>query len=679
MKKFIKRMAAVALAAAMLVTSIIPTGITTAYAQEMPQMIPIRATFEALGAEVAWVDEQVHVVMNGNTWVFTPGASTAVFNSYERPMVMPVSNIDDRAFISMPDAALTLEPTGQFSQTALTAVFTAQTMMEMMGITGLTMALVDAESGLTWTQALGYADSVSGHRANAHTLFQIGSISKPVTAVAVMQLVEQGVICLDEPIVTYIPEFSLLPNYILGGNSDNITTRMLLSNTSGIVTNWFNGFAVTGYGHYQGHMNGLLEWLPSREMSFPAGEMYEYANAGWTLLGILVARMTGHDNYFEGFSQFAEENIFAPIGMERSTFVFDSNITNFARPYATHGVQMPMFNTAALSAGSMFSSAYDMSLLMHELLGGERLLPQKTIDYMLQVHTPEGCTDYGLGFVRTVSADGFAAIGHSGGLINFFSDMIFNTESELGVFVSINSSSGAMIVQMLSNTILQTAVMEKTGNVPRVAPVSGVAIDPAAVPVELTAEELDAIYEEFGGVYSFGIAGVWTLELVNGVLTWFANISTAAAEMAGVSDVIELVPMSDGTFYADGSREIFTHDAEGNTKIISYTIMGIFPGVRARVEDYLAPEGFEQFVGVYTFVPQVTGEISHMSTEIGISISDVGVPMLGVTFPQHGYVEFMLRQIGNTMVADGPGMVLIFEICEDGVASIDMMGAQFER
>ena len=679
MKKFIKKVATVALAATMLATSIVPTGLVTVNAQEMPPMLPIRATFEALGAELDWVNDQVHITMNGNEWVITPGAPTAMFNSNERPMIMPVSHIGDRTYISMPDAALILEPTGQFPQTALTAVLTAQAMMEMVGITGLTMSLVDAETGLTWTQALGYADSVRGNRANQHTLFQIGSISKPVTAIAVMQLVEQGVISLDEPIATYIPEFSLLPNYVLGGDSNEITVRMLLANTSGIVTNWFRGFAVEGYDHYQGIMNGLLEWLPTREMDFPAGERYEYANAGWVLLGILVARMTDNDNYFEGFSQFANENIFAPLNMDRSTFVFDPSITNFAMPYVAAGVQMPMFNTPALSAGSMFSSAHDMALLMHDLLRGDTLLPPSTVEYMLQRHTPQGGANYGLGFIHTVSTDGFAAVGHSGGLINFFSNMIFNTESGLGVFVSINSSSGAMIVEMLSNTILQTAVLEKTGNVPRVAPIGGVALDPAAVPIELSAEELQAIYEEFGGMYSFGVAGVWTLELVDGVLTWFANISTIALEIADVADVIQLIPLSDGTFYADGSREVFTHDTDGNPMIMTHTIMGIFSGTRASFEDYLAPEGFEQFAGVYNFVPQVAGEISHMSTSIIVSVSDDGVPMLGVAFPQVGYVELILRQVGNTMVADGPGMVLIFEMCDDGVATIDMMGARFVR
>lgn len=102
-------------------------------------------------------------------------------------------------------------------------------------------------------------------------MFQVGSTSKPFTAVAVMQLVEQGIIDLDEPIVTYIPEFSLLTSPVFGGNSDNITTRMLLSNTSGIISNWLYAFYVTGDETYQGNMNGLLEWLPTREMSFEEG------------------------------------------------------------------------------------------------------------------------------------------------------------------------------------------------------------------------------------------------------------------------------------------------------------------------------------------------------------------------------------------------------------------------
>ncbi|MCL2620612.1 MAG: serine hydrolase [Defluviitaleaceae bacterium] len=444
--------------------------------------LPLRQTFEEANAVVDWVNGSVTISYDGNNWVFTPGETVAQRNGVEIELSTPILLVDGRTFISADDLAMIRgEQAKPFDQTIELATQLALEMMAEFGVTGASIAFVDAESGFSWTQGFGYADSVNGLVADEYTLFQIGSTSKPFTAIAIMQLVEQGVIDLDELIVTYLPEFSMLPSFRFGGNSDNVTTRMLLSNTSGVPSEFARGnMSITGY-YYQGLMNGgLLEFLSLSEMSFEEGTMYEYSNMGWALLGIIAARMSGYTNYFEGFVLLTQENIFAPLGMERSSFVLSEDMTNIAMSYLMAGQQDDFTILASdLPAGSMFSNAHDMARFMHTLLGdgtigGNRLLEQETIAYMMQSHTDHVDTDifleaYGLGFLKMASAitAGIQTVGHGGTLTHYHTEMILSPESGLGVFVTTNSVTGAAITTSLASAILDAAVTEKNIDIPR--------------------------------------------------------------------------------------------------------------------------------------------------------------------------------------------------------------------
>ena len=131
MKKFMKKSVASALAATMLFASVFPVA---AQAIEMPQYVPIRSFFEAVGAEVDWVDSQVIVSINGDEWVLTPGTKEAMLNSEEMTLASPVTLADGRAMISFDDAALLFAGASDFPQTAVTAVLTATQLMEQAGV-----------------------------------------------------------------------------------------------------------------------------------------------------------------------------------------------------------------------------------------------------------------------------------------------------------------------------------------------------------------------------------------------------------------------------------------------------------------------------------------------------------------------------------------------------------------
>jgi len=678
MRNFTKKVLALVVAVSMLFASV---TVVHANEAENPEFLPLRTIFEDAGASVNWGDGTAVIIMpNGDEWVFTPGAQTATLNSDTVQLSTPVVVVNGVSFISFEDIvalfgwheATYLEPLGEMGATIATAVETAYTFMDLAGITGLTIALVDVETGFTWTQGFGYADSVNGLPVDEHTLFQIGSVSKPFTAVAVMQLVEQGLIDLDAPLVNYIPEFSALPNPALGGDSNDVTVRMLLTNTSGIVGNYLYGWMITGDEQYQGHMNSdLLEWLPTYTLVFPPGTMYNYSNNGWTLLSILVARVMGFDNYFEGFVEHTNATIFAPLGMERSTFEHTAGLTNVAMPYLTLGNQDVMHTTSLLGAGGLFTSAYEMARFMHTIggngsLDGQSLLPLSTLAYMMQGHvvaTP-GVMGYGLGFAQLTIGE-HVLTGHDGALIHYHSSMFFDLDAGLGVFVSANTVSGIAIAVPLALVVLEAAITEKTGAAPVFeAPPA----DDADIFV-LSEEELAAL-TVFEGIYDFGDEGIWEMAIIDNVLTFIGVIT------------FELTPLPDGTFdsiVGNYAFEIIDGTAVATLSVGDVQVVGTKIDSDEEIE-FAPPEGFMDWVGTYNFVPQVANEAAIMNQLI-IGVNAHGAPTITVVQQVHPYIggspEAPLIQYGDYWLASN--VPVRFFIDADGNRSIEFMGGLFVK
>ncbi|GAI00234.1 unnamed protein product [marine sediment metagenome] len=108
-------------------------------------------------------------------------------------------------------------------------------------VTGLSIALVDGQD-VVWAQGFGYADQENDVKATTETIYEIGSISKTITATAIMRLQEQGLINIDYSLIEYLPEFSILPPLGFDPQPDNpITIRTMLTHHSGLPGDLFNG------------------------------------------------------------------------------------------------------------------------------------------------------------------------------------------------------------------------------------------------------------------------------------------------------------------------------------------------------------------------------------------------------------------------------------------------------
>jgi CubicO group peptidase (beta-lactamase class C family) len=259
------------------------------------------------------------------------------------------------------------------------------------GATPGASVLVTCEGETVFAYNAGMADIEWQQPISSNTRFRLGSISKPLTAVAVLQLVEQGRIELDTQISAYVPN---LPDYMRA-----VTVRQLLSHTSGLpdilltpallplARDWVSVQQVIG-------MQGKT---PPR---FAPGEQYDYSNFNYVLIAALIEAVEE-----TSYGDFMDEDVFSRLGLLRSSY--DSRLSILperAQGYDTspfgellHSENIDASHTSA--AGALLSSANDLGTWASLLMSGELLQADTLAEAWTATVLPNGeATSYGLGF-----------------------------------------------------------------------------------------------------------------------------------------------------------------------------------------------------------------------------------------------------------------------------------------
>lgn len=170
-----------------------------------------------------------------------------------------------------------------------TSKFITETMAEK-NMVGLSIALVD-DGRIAWARGFGWADRESGVSARADTRYMLGSGSKTLTTVALLQLVDRGLLCLEKPATTYLPEFQLFPRF--PGQMQNITVERLLNHHSGIPGDIYNGGFVAESWNQWGcdlYADWLLHCLANEYPSYAPGEISVYCNTGFVLADSFIVQ-----------------------------------------------------------------------------------------------------------------------------------------------------------------------------------------------------------------------------------------------------------------------------------------------------------------------------------------------------------------------------------------------------
>jgi D-alanyl-D-alanine carboxypeptidase len=214
--------------------------------------------------------------------------------------------------------------------------------------------------------AYGMADRERRIANNPETAFNLGSINKAFTQIAILQLRAAGKLDLDSTVATYWPDY---PNKEV---ARRITIRQLMRHTSGIGGNIFDPPA----GGKRNDIRALGDYLPlfvNRPLQFPPGSRNAYSNAGYVVLGLLVERLSGKDYY-----TYVREHILQPAGMTRTgSFLVDSLPPNTAIGYTRGGTNAPLSTSLrpnsrdlpgrGSSAGGGYSTAQDLLRFLQAL------------------------------------------------------------------------------------------------------------------------------------------------------------------------------------------------------------------------------------------------------------------------------------------------------------------------
>lgn len=283
--------------------------------------------------------------------------------------------------------------------------------MARQNIPGLSVAIVVRDQ-LVWSSGFGLADMENFVPSKVNTVYRLASLSKPITAVAVMQLVEQGKLDLDAPVQRYCPAFPK--------KHWMITTRQLLGHLAGIRhyrehggDDWSNP-EINSTLHYES-LTRSLDIFKDDPLLFEPGTRWNYSTYGYTLLGCIVEAASGMK-----FADYLSQNVFRPAGMMH-TRVDDVRvlISNRARGYAqtrTDELQnAPLSDTSnKIPGGGLCSTVDDIGRFV-VALNSNRLLKSETRQTMFAMQkTVDGKeTGYGLGWF-IMARSGEKVVRHGG-------------------------------------------------------------------------------------------------------------------------------------------------------------------------------------------------------------------------------------------------------------------------
>ena len=296
----------------------------------------------------------------------------------------------------------------------------------------------------------GLADIASGRAVTPDTVFRIGSITKTFTAIAVMQLAEQGLVDLDLPAGSYLRSYALVP----ARGHHQPTVRQLLTHTAGLPLLVYPARAfrpVLGDTVPHGQrVPSLSEYYRGRlHLIAEPGTRHTYSNHGFATLGQIVEDITA-----QSLSHYFREHIFGPLGMSRSDLIRSDRVTaGLATGYAMRGGGPRPVRDCDLvtaGAGAIYSTAADMARYTAALLAGGRgehgqILGTESLACMFAPHyQPDPrLPGIGLGFFRR-DVGGHLVVGHDGLVPGFTSQLSLAPDDGVGVVAFTNGARAAM-------------------------------------------------------------------------------------------------------------------------------------------------------------------------------------------------------------------------------------------
>lgn len=316
-------------------------------------------------------------------------------------------------------------------------------------VPGASVVIVD-EAGERYAEGFGARDLESNAPATPDTLFGMGSITKSVTALAVLQLDEAGTLSVDDAVDEYVPHYADVPG-------EPITVRELLSHTSGMPANPVGLFkqSLEGYPSGVADEADLERWVrDSTDFRATDRERFFYYNTGYDVLGRVVEAVDGRP-----YADYVDAEIFEPLGLDRATFdpdVFDEDDDVMTGYRPGDDDEPPEPNAFPLSgferpAGGLIASARELTVYLRAMMtdgsvGAGRVCSPEAVERLQRARAVRQAfldgtdQEYGYGWIRQpLGTD--EAIGHGGSILVATSYAGYLVDAGLGVVVACNTAT----------------------------------------------------------------------------------------------------------------------------------------------------------------------------------------------------------------------------------------------
>lgn len=474
----------------------------------------------------------------------------------------------------------------------------------------------------------GKADLERDVPVSPEMVFRIGSITKQFTAVAVLQLVRDGKVRLDDPLSRFVPDFP---------GAAGVTVEQLLTHTSGIKSYT----SVPGFlAHVREDLtpSQIVDRVRAEPADFPPGTKWLYNNSGYVFLGMIIEKASGLS-----YADYLQQKLFTPLGLTH-TLVGDENriVPRRALGYEKgpdgtlrHAGYLSM--TQPYAAGAIESSVDDLARWNAELLAG-KVLDDKLLQLAWSDHrTSDGQpTSYGFGW-QVSTEDGLRFIEHGGGIQGFVSFGTLVPEKKLFVAVLHN----ALGTDIDPRWIAPRLALEALGRPWNVTPV-------VLLPAEL---------QRFTGVYDF-----------DGVKrTVFYEDGKLYAQREG-GDRFALVPVgkTELAYERSFSRFSFHLGAGGAVEAATFVSRGnanrrgprIADAPAPRRELAVAPAILDRYVGIYELTPGFQFTVTRDGSQLYFQATGQGKAELFAESETKFFFKVVDAEVVFTVGPDGPATAL---------------------
>lgn len=341
---------------------------------------------------------------------------------------------------------------------------------------------------IIYKRGYGMSNLEYGIPISPSSIFHIASISKEFTAMAVLMLAQQGKLSLDDDVRKYVSE---VPEF-----GHRITIRNLIHHTSGLRDQW-SLLELAGWREDDVITEGDILDLVSRQkaLNFNPGDEHLYSNTGYTLLAVIVKRVSG-----QSLREFADANIFKPLGMSRTHFHDDHSMlvkdrTSAYQPRPAGGlkVSIPVFDT--YGATSLFTTVEDMAKwdqnFVDKKVGGEKVIEQMLVPGVL--NSGKKLT-YAFG-LSLGEYKGLKTVGHGGSDAGYRADFIRFPDERFSVvcFCNVSTANPSMLTRRVADIYLADKLKQEP---PRRAATALPVIPDAEKPTEQELASKAGVYTE---------------------------------------------------------------------------------------------------------------------------------------------------------------------------------------